>query len=173
LKKLKLNKPYAIIGHSNGGAIAIKMVADKLISPEKLVLLASSGVRSTRGTRKKTLATLAKAGKKSVSFLPKSSQDKIKKRLYSSIGSEGLLIPELEQTFRNIVNEDVQSIAKLISTPTLLIYGESDSSTPPEHGRVLSNAIPEAKLEIINGAGHFVHIDRSEQINKLIKSFLL
>lgn len=172
IKKLSPNEPYAIVGHSNGGAITVKMVATKLAKPHRLVLLASSGVRSSKATKKKALSAIAKVGKKSLFFLPKASQDRVKGKLYSSIGSEGLLIPELEQTFRNIVSEDIQDIAKSIKTPTLLVYGDSDTSTPPEYGEALVEAIPNSRLEVIAGAGHFVQLDKSHEVTKLIEEFL-
>ena len=67
----KLNiKPYAIIGHSNGGAIAIRAIAHGL-KTEKLVLLASAGVR---GDNKKTIGAvrvISKVGKILAKPLPK------------------------------------------------------------------------------------------------------
>jgi pimeloyl-ACP methyl ester carboxylesterase len=172
ISKLNLKNPYAIIGHSNGGAIAVKIVSKKLAKPQKLILLASSGVRDKQTAKKKVLATLAKTGKKSLLFLPKGSQDRVKNRLYSSIGSEGLLIPGLEQTFRNIVNEDIQDIARSIKVPTLLIYGESDTSTPPEYGEALASSIEKSKLKIIDGAGHFVQLDQPSRVISLVRRFL-
>ena len=42
LEKLGLPQPYAVIGHSNGGALAIRAVSIKCVVPKKLVLLAAS-----------------------------------------------------------------------------------------------------------------------------------
>ena len=46
LKKLELEQPYAVIGHSNGGALAVRAISMELLKPQKLVLLAASGVRT-------------------------------------------------------------------------------------------------------------------------------
>src|SRR4051812_17635719 len=44
LIKLELKQPYAVIGHSNGGALAIRAISLGRLKPQKLVLLAASGV---------------------------------------------------------------------------------------------------------------------------------
>src|SRR5580700_3237923 len=45
IKKLELPSPYAAIGHSNGGAVVIRAVSLGAIAPERIVLLAASGIR--------------------------------------------------------------------------------------------------------------------------------
>ena len=46
LTKLDIKNVHLLIGHSNGGAIAMYAVAHQLVQPKKLVLLASSGIRT-------------------------------------------------------------------------------------------------------------------------------
>lgn len=41
-----------------------------------------------------------------------------------------------------------------IEVPTLVIHGSADPMFPPEHGRTLADAIPNAQLRILKGAGH-------------------
>ena len=45
LQKLGSINVYAYIGHSNGGAIAIRGLSSSRLSDKKLILLASSGIR--------------------------------------------------------------------------------------------------------------------------------
>lgn len=52
LKKLEL-KPFALAGHSYGGAVAITAAGRKKIA-EKLILLASAGIRGRQPVRKKS-----------------------------------------------------------------------------------------------------------------------
>src|SRR5689334_4037297 len=50
------DKPvYAIVGHSNGGAIAIRGLGSGVLNADKLVLLASAGIRGTYKGRVKAL----------------------------------------------------------------------------------------------------------------------
>ncbi len=62
LAKLELS-PYAIVGHSNGGALSIRAVAQVILKPHKLVLLASSGIRDRQNLRRLGLKAVAKTGK--------------------------------------------------------------------------------------------------------------
>jgi pimeloyl-ACP methyl ester carboxylesterase len=43
-----------------------------------------------------------------------------------------------------------------ISAPTLVIHGSADPMFPPEHGNALADEIPDARLLMLDGAGHGV-----------------
>lgn len=70
IKKLGL-KVYALVGHSNGGAIAIRAVANGDVHVEKLILLSSAGIRDVYKGKKRVLRIAAKLGKVVVAPLPK------------------------------------------------------------------------------------------------------
>jgi pimeloyl-ACP methyl ester carboxylesterase len=166
----KLNvKPLAIIGHSFGGSIAAELAVRK--GAEKLVLLASAGVRGERPIKRKLLIGAAKAGKLPLYLLPTKRRNAIKRKLYSSIGSDAMLLPHMEQTYRKIINEDIRPVAANIKLPTLLIYGSSDQSTPASDGRELHRLIKGSELKILN-AEHFLHQEEAKQVGELIRQFL-
>lgn len=169
IKKLDL-KPFALAGHSYGGAVAITAAGRRKIAG-KLILLASAGIRGRQPVRKKLLAAGAKAGKVPLALLPASSRQRIKARLYGSIGSDLMLLPHMEQTFRRIINQDVAEDARRIKLPTLLIYGTADKATPPAYGQILNGEIAGSRLEIIE-AGHFLHQDQPQKTAQLVEDFL-
>lgn len=171
LKKIDA-KPYAYIAHSNGGAIAIRGLANGVLSAEKLVLLASAGIRSELQGRKKVLRVLAKTGKIITMPLPASVRKSLRRRLYTSAGSDMLVAEHMEATFKKIVTDDIQSDAAKVQQPSLLIYGEDDLSTPVHYGRILHSLIAGSTLETIGGAGHFVHLDEPQQVETMIRKFL-
>lgn len=171
LDKLAIT-PYALLGHSNGGAIAIRAVGDTYISCQKLILLASSGVRKKTTVRKMLFTVIARGGKLLSSFLPEASRNKLKNRLYTAAGSDYLVTPHMSETFKKIVKEDVRDAANKIAAPTLLLYGEHDSETPPAHGQALSELIPDSKFEVIKGAGHHLHHDAADNVINRITQFL-
>ena len=70
LDKLRLEQPYAVIGHSNGGAIAIRASAQKILEPHKIVLLAAAGIRSDGSLKRGLLQVLAKTGNIATIGLP-------------------------------------------------------------------------------------------------------
>lgn len=83
-----------------------------------------------------------------------------------------LVMPQLQETFKKTVRQDVQVDAAQILEPTLLIYGEKDRATPPLFGEIYQNLINGSMLEIVGGAGHFVHHDKPKEVNLLVEEFL-
>lgn len=172
LKKLRLDRPYAVIGHSNGGALAIRGVGTGMLKPDRLVLLAASGVRTGGGTRRLLLKIVAKVGKVATFWLPERYRKALRKRLYGVAGSDMLVAPHLQETFKRTVRQDVQADAARVEIPTLLIYGSEDRAVPPEHGRRYHGLIKGSRLEFVDGAGHFAHIEQPDKIVGLIEGFL-
>ncbi len=164
-------KPEVIVGHSNGGAIAIKGIAHNTLSAEKLVLIGSAGIRNP-SLRKKALQMVSIPAKLALKVAPKSTQRKIRGRLYSAIGSDYLIAEHLQETFKKVVSTDIRDDAAQLRLPVLLIYGENDTATPPEYGQLLHELIPESRLQLIPLAGHFVHQEQEPKVSSLIKSFV-
>ncbi len=172
MKKVGIVSTYGIIGHSYGGSMAIKGLTSDDFKAEKLVLLASAGVRKKNSLRKKIIKAVAKTGKLPAYLLPSNTRKKLRRKFYEAAGSEALLLPHMEETFKKIIGEDVQSAAKAISVPTLLIYGSKDQTTPVEDGQTLNQAISGSRLEIIKDAGHFLHQEQPEVVVRLVEDFL-
>lgn len=172
LDKLEIKKAYAVIGHSNGGAIAITALANGFAQASKLALVASAGIRNERSTKKSLYSSFAKLGKVATLPLPARFKKGLKNRFYNAIGSDITVLPHLEDTFRKVVSYDVQADATKIKLPALLIYGSEDLETPPRYGAILSEAIVGSRLEIVPGAGHFIHTEQPTRVSQLIEGFL-
>jgi pimeloyl-ACP methyl ester carboxylesterase len=171
LQKIGAKKVHMLIGHSNGGAIAVRGLARDILQADKLALLASAGIRGEYKGRVKALRILTKAGKAFTTPLPKSVKQKLRKKVYATVGSDMLVAEHLQETFKKVVTDDIREDARSISQPTLLVYGEDDESTPVKFGELLHENIDGSTLEILPGAGHFVHIDRPEPVIKAIEEF--
>jgi pimeloyl-ACP methyl ester carboxylesterase len=172
IKKLEFKQPYALIGHSNGGAVAIKAVSLGLIAPRRLILIAASGIRKPLRARRLLLAIVAKTGNLATLWMPNRYREALRKSLYHAAGSDMLVTPELEETFKKTVRQDVTLDARKIVVPTLLIYAQRDPAVPSGSGERYAELMENAKLEVIEGAGHFVHHDQPEQVLKIIRGFL-
>src|SRR3990172_9135425 len=61
-----------------------------------------------------------------------------------------------------------------IEAPTLVVTGERDRLTPPWIGRELADAIPGARFHLVEGPGasHVLPLERPEEFNKIVLSFL-
>ena len=163
-------QPYAVLGHSNGGAIAIRGVGQGLFDTNKLALFASAGVRNLRPNP--GLTALAKVGKAVATPLPSSIKRRLRKSLYQKAGSDLLAVEHMQESFKKIVRDDIQSDAVHISIPVLLVYGENDRATPAHIGRELQHAIQGAQLELVPGAGHFLQVDAETLLLDLTERFL-
>ena len=167
------SKPVSVlVGHSNGGAIAIRGLANGWLSADKLVLLASAGIRGQYKGRVKAIRLITKAGKALTMPLPKSIKRRLRSKVYKTVGSDMLVAEHLQETFKKVVTDDVQADAAKLVLPTLLIYGEQDEATPVAYGEAFHQQIDGSSLEILPGAGHFVHIDRPHEVTTAIEEFM-
>lgn len=168
--KLRLT-PTSIIGHSNGGAIAIRGLARGLFPAGRLVLLASAGVRGQQRGRNALLRGVAKAGKALSRPLPADMRSGLRRRLYAAAGSDMLVAEHMSGSFKRVVGDDVQADAARLDLPVLLVYGSDDQATPVAFGRLLHQAIRGSRLEVIS-SGHFMHQDQPRRLRSIIEDFL-
>ena len=56
--------------------------------------------------------------------------------------------------------------------PTLIVWGERDPIIPVEHGRAAQAAIPNSRLEIFEGAGHFPHREDPLRFLSVLEAFM-
>jgi pimeloyl-ACP methyl ester carboxylesterase len=59
-----------------------------------------------------------------------------------------------------------------VSCPTLIVAGADDLFFPPEHQREIEKRIRGARLQIVRGAGHNVHMERPDETRALIAGFV-
>jgi len=67
---------------------------------------------------------------------------------------------------------DVREQLGSIESPALVISGERDPSTPPEHGELLASRIPGARFEVIPDAAHLANVERADEFNRLLEEYL-
>lgn len=171
LAKLEV-KPYAIIGHSNGGALAIRALAINELNAEKLVLIASAGIRNSQPLKRRATKLVAKAGKATTFWLPVRTRQGLRKKLYGTVGSDMLVVPELSETFKLTVAQDVQADASKLTLPTLIINADSDPAIPIKDGQLLHQLIKGSRFVILHSKSHFIHQEQAESVAKEILKFL-
>lgn len=171
IKKLGV-KPYAIIGHSNGGSIAIRGLADQFLQSEKLILLASAGIRGEYKGRNKALRIVTKTGKLLTTPLPQATKQKLRMTVYKTIGSDMLVAEHLQETFKKIVAQDVRADAAKLTLPTLLVYGDKDFQTPLSYGQQYNELIAGSHLKVLGGVDHFLQLEATADVYRLLKEFL-
>ena len=162
-----------LIGHSFGGRIIIKGVAIGELHPTKVVLIASAGLSTHKKLRNRLFTVLAKVGKAIMRIFPVSIRTRLRRALYEKAGSSDYLdAGTLRETSLKVIREDLSGYAKGMKVPTLLIWGENDTATPLSDGKRLHSLISNSQLKVLEGAGHFVHQERAEDVSALITTFI-
>ena len=59
-----------------------------------------------------------------------------------------------------------------IKVPVLILVGEHDALTPPALSESMKRAIPGARLQVIEGAGHLSSLENPEVFNAHLLAFL-
>ncbi|GAA3731150.1 alpha/beta fold hydrolase [Salinactinospora qingdaonensis] len=72
-----------------------------------------------------------------------------------------------------LTNADQRHKLGQIRAATLVISAAHDPATPPGHGQRLADGIPEAQLEIVEGAAHLANIEQGDRVNELLRKYVV
>lgn len=174
MEKLNLKDPI-LIGHSHGGRVVLKMTAEKMVSPPKIVLLDSAGLIPKKTFKQKCRAKSFKAIKR-VLTLPviKNYSEGLLQKARNHYGSADYnAAPEvLRKTLVSLVNTDIRDILPNISCPSLLIWGDKDTATPLEDAKTIESLIPDAGLCILESTGHYSFCEKPYEAHAILNSFI-
>lgn len=174
INKLSIRKPI-LIGHSNGGRIIIYMTAKKMVEAHKIILIDSAGIKPKRKLKYYVKVYLFKTIKKLLQ-LPVfgGKSDVLIERARSKFGSVDYKNAPgvLRETMVKLVNEDLRGLLPEVNASTLLIWGENDTATPVSDGKLMERLIPDAGLVVLKNAGHFSYLDKQNEFNIIVSSFL-
>lgn len=173
IKELKIENPI-LIGHSNGGRMIINAVGRGIVSPRKVVLIDSAGIKPKRSLGYYLKVGFYKTGKFILNLLPNTKGIKeFKEKLRSKVGSDDYKASAnvLKETMKIIVNEDLSHLLPKISVPTLLFWGSLDTATPISDGRKMERLIPDCGLIEYAGATHFSYLENINNVNSVLNEF--
>jgi pimeloyl-ACP methyl ester carboxylesterase len=179
---LRDHGPMSLIGMGFGGWIAAEMAVRCCHEIQRLVLVDAVGVK-TAGREVAEIADTFVMDPRTL--LPCTWHDAV-------LGEQHMDLPGLgsmSETDLTIVLRNRQSAAlfgwnpfmhdpKLyrrlyrITAPTLVVWGQSDRVVSPEYGRAFADAIPGARFETLEAAGHYPYLERPERFVELVSPFL-
>jgi len=148
-----------LIGHSFGGRVALRIAArDRIV--RGLVLIDSAGMPPRR----------------SLNYYRKIFAYKIAKLFGKTPRNAGsadyaALTGPMRRTFVNIVNESNVPDARVITVPTILLWGEKDRDTPLYMCRKMHALIQSSEMIVISDAGHFSYLERPDYAYCVIRAF--
>lgn len=166
-EELKNDERVTLLGHSNGGRMALAFCARYPELVGRLILIDSAGI-SPKGisiTLKRSIFWMvAKLGK----MMTRS--EKMRRLLYrvAREGDYAKASPAMRKTMANLLAVDLRPILKDVQAPTLIIWGAQDGSTPLGDGELMHKAIKQSKLFVIPDARHSPQVTHSEMVAERI-----
>ena len=186
-------KNITLVGHSMGGQIAIMLGLRYANLFNRLVLVAPAGIEYFSSLDKLMLQNMMNFGeyfysdefhiKQAIgeSFFGKST-DKTQVindlvRLLASVDT-GKWRTMVLASINSMLNEQVSGFLSEIALPTTIIFGENDALIPnkllhpgqtiPSMLKHAEALIPNVQTHVIKYAGHFVHMEKAAEVNRLL-----
>jgi pimeloyl-ACP methyl ester carboxylesterase len=184
-----------VVGQSLGGGVAMQFVYQHPDYCQRLVLISSGGLGRDVGW---TLRLLSAPGAELIlpAIAPRPVLT-VGNKLRSWFSATGIQSPrgaeiwsaysslsdaETRQAFlrtlRSVVDPRGQAVSALnrlhltSELPTMVIWGDQDRIIPVEHGYALHEARAGSRLEVLEGVGHFPHVERPSEVVDLIDDFI-
>jgi pimeloyl-ACP methyl ester carboxylesterase len=160
-----------LVGLGFGGWIAAEMATMAPRGFKKLVLVGAMGIKPERGEI---------ADQALVSYIDYVRLGFADQAVYDRVFGAETPTATLEQwdlnremTFRiawkpYMYNPSLPHLLGSVATPALVVWGKDDRIVPLECGERYVKALRTAKLEVIDGAGHFVEMEKPEQLARLV-----
>jgi pimeloyl-ACP methyl ester carboxylesterase len=160
-----------ILGHSNGGRIAMNFAIKYPDKLSELILIDSAGITHNElrlRLKRRFFSKVAKIGKKYI------YSESLRKALYKFTAERDYseANPLMRKIMLNLIDSDKLLQPEKILTRTTIIWGEKDSITPLKDGVNLAKKIKNSTLHIIKNARHSPQFTHPQQIYKIISEAL-
>ncbi|MFN9711259.1 MAG: alpha/beta fold hydrolase [Bacteroidota bacterium] len=163
-----------LLGNSLGGHVALVHVLKHAARIKSLILTGSSGLFENgmgdtypkRGDyeyiRRKTELTF---------FDPAMATKELVDEVYDIVNQRTKLI-KIIALAKSAIRNNLGDELKDIQVPTLLIWGNNDTITPPFVGKEFERLIPNAQLHFVDQCGHAPMMEQPAHFNKILSEFL-
>ena len=185
-----------IVGHSLGGGVAMQFFYQFPQRVERLVLISSGGLGHEVRPLLRSATLPGMAALLSLTIHPRLLEAlwqaggasapatgrvgvylqafaRALRPLQSAGAREAFL-----QTLRAVIDIRGQRVSAtdrlylLESIPTMIVWGERDSTIPLRHGRSAHEAIPHSHFRTLPGAAHFPHLEDPDGLSELLREFV-
>jgi pimeloyl-ACP methyl ester carboxylesterase len=163
---------FCLFGHSLGGAIVQEFT---LLHPQYVEALVLVGTGARLRVLPEILEGIQTRFEETVrlicgyAFSKKTSADMIQKGVETMLQARPAV---LYGDFAACDRFDIMDRVGAIRVPTLVVCGGDDVLTPPKYAHFLAEKIEGTRVEIIDGAGHMVMIERPHEFNSRVMEFL-
>lgn len=70
------------------------------------------------------------------------------------------------------IHHDTRARLSGLRMPVLILHGDQDQVSPPGNAELMARRIPGARIQMLEGAGHFLPMERPEEVAEAIAYFL-
>jgi pimeloyl-ACP methyl ester carboxylesterase len=182
-----------VMGHSLGGAVALRLALHYPAVVERLVLVSSGGLGKEVGLvfRLGSLPLLGEILLKPASNPPEAARHLL-------VYDAGVITPEMArrdfeiqslpgnpEAFLKVLRANVNVFGQKegaygphvrglgdIRKPTLVIWGREDQIVPVEHADVAAKGLPNVRVHLMEHCGHVPNLEHAAAFNRLSEEFL-
>ena len=175
LAERDLARDLTLVGLGFGGWIAAEMATMAPRMLKRLVLVGAMGIKPERGEI---------ADQALLSYIDYVRRGFADQRAFDRLFGAEPSTSRLEQwdlnremTFRiawkpYMYNPTLPHLLGGVATPALIVWGRDDRLVPLECGERYQKTLPHARLEIVDGAGHFVDMEQPDVLARLVAGFV-
>lgn len=164
-----------ILGNSLGGHVALLFVLANEDKVNTLTLTGSSGLfESAMGSTfpKRGSYEYIKQKTEDTFYDPAVATKELVDEVYETVNDKGKVIRILA-TAKSAIRHNVGDDLDKINAPTLIIWGKEDKVTPYFVGEKFHELIPNSTLVGVEKCGHAPMMERSDEFNKSLDTFLV
>ena len=162
------------VGHSMGGAIALQFALENPTRVLGLGLISTAArlrVNSDLLDLASASATYTPAVEKLIGWsFSQETPERLKELAYNRMLETRATVLHADLLACSEFN--VVSLLAGINRPALVLCGSDDKMIPLRQSQLLAAELPNAYLEVIDGAGHMVMLEKPDQVAKETLSFL-
>lgn len=160
-----------LVGSSMGGAIALELALRRDPSAGAVVLLGSSGKLRVAHAIFDAIDNDFRAAAQMLAgyFFAHPTDERL-----SEVVTQMLSVGQAQtrRDFEACDSFDVLGRLEEIKVPLLALSGENDVMVPPKFALALADRVPAAQARILPDAGHLLFIERPEDTNEALRTFV-
>lgn len=183
-----------VCGLSMSGAMAIGLTLEQPSAVKRLVLVGTYGVQDRTLAHLLSYVAVRLPGVPALTSLAAKSPWMVRQLLRPIVREKSRLTPELVEQVRTVLRHgdtqrafnqwqrsEVTRTGTLtnythqlrdIYQPTLIVHGSHDATVPVAAAQRAADRLPNARLAIVDGAGHWTQRDQPERFHEVLLEFL-
>ena len=171
ISELGIGRCY-VAGHSMGGAVAMSLA---LTHPEAVKGLVLIGTGARLRVAPEFLEGVRKEKEGTVRLIVETAFGRNAAPVLKENGFKEMMKCDAETIYNDYLacdRFDIMDKVGSIEVPTLVVCALSDLLTPPKYSEYLHSVIKGSEIELIEGCGHLMMLEKPREVNRAIEKFV-